>query len=113
MFFTFATYLESTLLEWALENTADDIVRIVQLTDTHLGEEPHSELLGLDTDESLSYVVDLAVKERPKTDVVLVTGDLSDKGSKVATERVHDYLKAFQKPVFWLPGNHDVESEML
>jgi Icc protein len=99
-------------LEWTLESTADDIVRIVQLTDTHLGETPHSELLGLDTDESLEHVVDLAVKEWPNADVVLVTGDLSDKGSQAATTRVHQYLKAFKKPMFWLPGNHDMEAEM-
>ena len=87
-------------MEWTLESTADDIVRIVQLTDTHLGETPHSELLGLDTDESLEHVVDLAVKEWPNADVVLVTGDLSDKGSQAATTRVHQYLKAFKKPMF-------------
>ena len=43
---------------------ANDVVRVVQLTDTHLCHARGGTLLGMDTDHSLQAVLDLVKKER-------------------------------------------------
>ena len=84
-----------------------DIVRVVQLTDTHLCRQAGGTLLGMDTDHSLQSVIDLVKRERPEISVLLATGDLSDGGAESAYERLQGYLAQFDCASFWLPGNHD------
>jgi 3',5'-cyclic-AMP phosphodiesterase len=90
-----------------------DTVRIVQLTDTHLCQQPGGVLLGMDTDHSLRAVIDLVQAERSGIDLLLGTGDLSDKGTLEAYERLEDYCSQFTAPCFWLPGNHDDRDQMV
>ncbi len=52
---------------------------MVQLTDTHLCKQHGGTLLGMDTDHSLQAVIDLVKAERPAIDLLLGTGDLSDR----------------------------------
>lgn len=92
---------------------ADEIVRLVQLTDVHLCQQRGGTLLGMDTDASLQAVIGLVRQERAHIDVILGTGDLSDKGSVQAYQRLEDYLAAFSAPHYWLPGNHDDRDQML
>ncbi len=82
-------------------------MRLAQITDCHLGKVPGSTLLGMDTDHSLQAVVDLVLRERGHTDLVLGTGDLSDHGANPAYWRLRDYFDQVCKHNFWLPGNHD------
>ncbi len=89
-----------------------DVVRVVQLTDTHLNRNPGGTLLGMDTDHSLQAVIDLVQRERPQMDIVLGTGDLSDHGSLEAYQRLQGYFSQLQGEDFWLPGNHDDRSLM-
>ena len=84
-----------------------DVVRLVQLTDTHLKRKAGGTLLGMDTDHSLQCVIDLVQRERPQMDIVLGTGDLSDHGSQQAYQRLRGYFAQLQGEDFWLPGNHD------
>ncbi|TGD73172.1 3',5'-cyclic-AMP phosphodiesterase [Mangrovimicrobium sediminis] len=91
---------------------AGDSVHLVQITDTHLCEAPGGTLLGMDTDRSLRLVVEQVLRERPHIDLVLATGDLSDRGSRSAYQRLVDYLGRLSAPSFWLPGNHDNRAEM-
>lgn len=89
-----------------------DVVRVVQLTDTHLCRESGGTLLGMDTDHSLQAVMDLVRAERPAMDLVLGTGDLSDGGARQAYERLQEYFEQFTRAGFWLPGNHDDRTAM-
>jgi len=82
-------------------------LRIVQLTDCHLGDRPGSTLLGVDTDLSLAATVDLVLQERPVPDLVLATGDLANHGSASAYLRLLTQLERLNAPVAMLPGNHD------
>jgi Icc protein len=91
---------------------ADDLVRLLQLTDTHLCRELGGELLGMDTDHSLQAVIDLALRERPRVDAVLGTGDMSNHGFLEAYQRLRRYFERFSAPQFWLPGNHDDRGRM-
>lgn len=86
---------------------AGDPVRLLQMTDTHLGEQPGSCLLGMDTDRSLQAVLAQALAAHPSVDALLATGDLADHGSLPAYQRLRQYFDATGIPHFWLPGNHD------
>lgn len=91
---------------------AGDVVRVVQLTDTHLGKVPGTTLLGMDTDHSLQAVIDLALAERATVDLLLATGDLSDHGAREAYQRLQGYFAQITDDSFWLPGNHDDRAAM-
>ena len=82
-------------------------IRLVQLTDSHLGDQPGEQLLGLDTDESLALVTQLALKERGQSDIFLATGDIANHGAEPAYRRFYDKTQSLAKQALWLPGNHD------
>ncbi len=88
------------------------VVRLLQLTDTHLCQEAGETLLGMDTDHSLQAVIDLALREQPQVDAVLGTGDMSNHGFLEAYQRLRGYFDRFDAPQFWLPGNHDDRARM-
>jgi Icc protein len=93
-------------------DTRDNVVRVVQLTDTHLFPTHGATLLGMDTDHSLQAVIDLVQKERPTMDLVLGTGDLADGGAGPAYERLQKYFDQLTASNYWLPGNHDSRPRM-
>lgn len=82
-------------------------LEIWQLTDAHLGSEPGTCLLGMDTDRSLQAVIRLALRERSRPAVLLATGDLSDHGSAASYRRFAGYTEGLADTISWLPGNHD------
>lgn len=81
--------------------------RLVQITDCHLGEQPGSRLLELDTDHSLQAVLALLRADPAPVDALLVTGDLADSGSAIAYRRLRDATDGVGAQARWLPGNHD------
>jgi len=83
------------------------VLRLAQITDTHLRGEAGGTLLGLDTDFSLQHVIDLVLKQRNSIDAVLATGDISDHGSEEAYLRAREYFAQLPADTFWLAGNHD------
>jgi len=87
-------------------------IRVVQLSDSHLFKSPEGKLLGLNTEHSLSMVMDLIAAEQRHIDLVLATGDLSQDGSSESYNRFHQHMEAFACPVYWLPGNHDLTDMM-
>jgi Icc protein len=95
-----------------IANHAGGVVRVVQLTDTHLCKQRGGTLLGMDTDHSLQAVIDLVKRERPTIDVLLGTGDLSDQGAPEAYHRLQAYFGQLDTNCYWLPGNHDDRQAM-
>lgn len=94
-------------------NSTSNPVRVIQLSDTHLFESKEGKLLGLNTEYSLSKVLELIIREQPDLDLVLATGDLSQDGSEESYRRFHQHMAdSFSKPVYWLPGNHDILRKM-
>ena len=87
-------------------------IDLLQITDTHLGERPHTPLLAMDTDDSLQAVLSLARRTLSNVDLVVATGDLSDQGALDAYLRLYDYTRNDYEHQFWLLGNHD-DAEML
>ncbi len=87
-------------------------LRVIQLSDSHLFADEQGKLLGLNTEFSLSKVLDLIRQQQPAIDLVLATGDLSQDGSPESYLRFHRHMQQFSAPVYWLPGNHDISDVM-
>lgn len=90
-----------------IEHDPAQAVDVLQITDTHLGVEPNTPLLSMDTDDSLLAVLHLSGKVLPAPALMLATGDLSDQGALNAYFRLRDYTRSVCQHQFWLLGNHD------
>ncbi|MGA7954940.1 MAG: metallophosphoesterase, partial [Gloeobacterales cyanobacterium] len=84
-----------------------DVLKILQLTDTHLYGPLEARLGGMDTLASLQSVLALAQAQHWPPDLILATGDLSQDGSREAYERLQTIFENLAVPVYHLPGNHD------
>lgn len=83
-------------------------MRLIQITDCHLGPLSSESLLGLNTDQSLEDVLQLIQEKEPRFDQLLCTGDIASAGHIDCYKRFHSILRRhFSQPLGWLPGNHD------
>ena len=82
-------------------------MRLIQLTDCHLFDDPGLRLGGVDTQATLAAVIDALARADSPPDVVLATGDLAQLGEAGAYGRVRSLLQTLAMPVYCLPGNHD------
>lgn len=73
----------------------NNILNLVQITDSHLFADPAGTLLGLPTSDSLKSVVDLVVQEQQGVDLVLATGDIAQDGSAVSYRRFVELVDPF------------------
>ena len=80
--------------------------RIVQISDTHLFAEVEKVLLGVQTQQSFDAVVNL-LKTDSLPDLIILSGDLAQDGSKNAYLRIAKQLKEFPVPIYYVAGNHD------
>jgi len=84
------------------------MIKLVQITDSHLGINHGDPLLSMNPDESLVDVLNLINTQQAEIDLILATGDIANDSSLSAYQRfyttVSDHLLA---PMVWLPGNHD------
>ncbi|MBV9788763.1 MAG: phosphodiesterase [Chloroflexi bacterium] len=81
---------------------------IAQISDPHI--------TTIETDESaanLQRAVDHLMQLPTLPDVVLVTGDCADTGSRAEYERLQILLSPLTMPVYVIPGNHDDRAVML
>lgn len=95
-----------------LNNNSDDIVHLLQISDTHLFADPQKELLGVATEQSFRAVLNAIVGHAQPYDVVLATGDLSQDQSMASYQHFARLISRLKKPVHWLPGNHDHQVTM-
>lgn len=83
-------------------------MRLIQITDCHLGPQQSESLLGLNTDQSLADVLQLIQRNEPEFDQLLCTGDIASAGHADCYQRfVRTVRTYFPQPISWLPGNHD------
>lgn len=87
--------------------SADGVLHLLQITDTHLMAEPGGTLLNMDTDDSLQAVIDTACASGFDPHALLITGDIAGDGDADAYRRLEQAISVFDAPSFWLPGNHD------
>ena len=80
---------------------------LLQITDMHLFEKDESCLLGVNTAKSFEAVLEQVKKQDVPFDLILATGDIAQDYSEGAYACFARMVKPLNKPVFWLPGNHD------
>ncbi|NMF81808.1 metallophosphoesterase [Nodosilinea sp. P-1105] len=78
---------------------------LAQITDTHLLSDPDARLRGCPTWQTLQTVLRQVAPYQP--DGLLLTGDLAERGDAIAYERLREAIAPFNRPAYWLPGNHD------
>lgn len=88
-------------------------LRLVQITDCHLGSQPGEEMLGLDTDKSLFDVLE-QLQSEPSPDIIVASGDISNDAGAESYQRFVNILGHYfpNTPLAWLPGNHDDPANM-
>lgn len=94
-------------LPYELVPSRMDVVRIAQVTDSHIFSDPEGCLLGLNTRESFEAVCERVLKEEWRPDFLLATGDLAQDSSPEAYKYLADYFMEMSIPSFWVAGNHD------
>jgi 3',5'-cyclic-AMP phosphodiesterase len=80
------------------------MIRLAQLSDTHVLGTPGDLLFGHDTTQQLGLVVE-ALVGRP--DVVVMTGDLTEDGRAEAYKTTRSLIDQLGCDVHAVPGNHD------
>ncbi len=88
---------------------------ILQLSDTHIA--PKGTLVSdrVDTQAALKRLVARIEELLPQVepvDAVLVSGDISDKGSSESYVHFRELIAPLDLPVFVIPGNHDLREPM-
>lgn len=95
----------------AVARQANSVVRILQVTDTHLYEHAGGKLVGMNCDEGLKDVLELARQREQAAGsspaCVLFTGDASQDNSLASYRRLEKQLASLGVPQYWIPGNHD------
>lgn len=83
-------------------------MRLIQITDCHLGAQQSESLLGLNTDQSLDDVLQLIQASESSFDHLLCTGDVASEAHADCYLRFKNTVRRyFAQPLSWLPGNHD------
>lgn len=100
--------MESTRRETAqIEAAAGDVLRVVQVTDSHIMSDPSRRFEGMDTAASLRAVLDAVLARPQRPDCLLATGDLVNEPSPRGYARFLEVTASLPLPLFCLPGNHD------
>lgn len=84
-------------------------IRLVQCSDMHLFADPDSNLLGLNTQQSFTAVLDLISQENPHIDLLINTGDVAQQSQPETYARFLADMQRIQAPYFCIPGNHDLD----
>lgn len=91
---------------------ADNSVLIAQITDTHVGFEPEA------GDEEFNYLrfrmaIDHVLAQHVQPDILILSGDIADKGAPESYERVKATIADCPFPVHVMTGNHDNRENLL
>ncbi len=82
-------------------------MRLLQMTDLHLHDDPDGALAGMRTLASFGAVLAHARRYRWAPDALVLSGDLANDGTAPAYRGLGEMLAALGVPVYCLPGNHD------
>jgi len=84
-------------------------IRLVQITDTHIGESCNGDL-SYDGCKPVRTLVDAVARVNslePKPDAVIITGDITSSALMPEFEKANEILSALKSPWFPVFGNHD------
>lgn len=80
---------------------------IAQITDTHVRAADAPAKLGIDNNAKLTAAIRFLEQMTPRPDVVLATGDLTNRGAPDEYAALRELLGELRIPLFVIPGNHD------
>ena len=86
---------------------ADRPIRVIQITDCHLGADIEYRLAGVRSHYSLGEVLARIAEEGEAVDQLMVTGDIAAQGVAPAYQLFARKMRALGLPYGWVPGNHD------
>lgn len=86
-------------------------LKILQISDPHLSADGQTLQQGLNTDQTLQWVLEQSLLNF-QPDLIVVTGDISQHGFENSYLRMKSYLDKLGLAHVWLPGNHDDRSLM-
>ncbi|MBS0922994.1 3',5'-cyclic-AMP phosphodiesterase [Providencia sp. JGM181] len=89
------------------------VIRILQVTDTHLFADTENTLLGINTYRSYQAVLDAIAEQNLPVDLIVATGDLVQDQSPKAYQHFAAGIERIPAPCVWLPGNHDYPPAMV
>ena len=89
------------------ESTSPAPLRVIQLTDCHLGPTAEYCLAGVRTLNSFREVLADIAGMAPAPELLMATGDISAHGTEAAYETFSQLMAETGIPYAWLPGNHD------
>lgn len=87
--------------------SAEGMLSVLQLTDPHLFAEESGTLLGVQTAQSFKAVLESILNQNLHFDCVIVSGDISQDYSVSSYQRFAHAVSVLERPVFFVPGNHD------
>src|SRR5579862_8081577 len=83
-------------------------MKIIQLTDTHLFSDDEGDIYGVKSNFKFKEVMDKIIAEEiSDTDLILLTGDISQDETTESYQKIADHLSQLNTPIYWIPGNHD------
>lgn len=89
-------------------NSSDKVLRLLQISDTHLHATKASRMRGVNTYDTFRAVLDQArTDESWPPDAVLVSGDIVQDESRAGYELFRSEMEELDVTVLCLPGNHD------
>lgn len=82
----------------------------MQITDTHIYNDPKASFLGLNSRESFDAVSQEIATQQLDIDCYLLTGDLIQDDIAESYDFLAKYFAAQPVPTYWIPGNHDTDA---
>ena len=82
-----------------------ELLRIIQISDCHVSADPDVLYSGQNANANFQKILQLARRWNPA--LILLSGDVSEDGSRESYERTSAWLAQTGVPVLALPGNHD------
>lgn len=89
------------------------MVRVLQITDTHLFAGANETLLSINTHKSYHAVLDAIEARSDDYQLIVATGDLAQDSSLAAYINFAQGVERLPVPCVWLPGNHDFQPAMV
>jgi Icc protein len=89
------------------------MVLVAQITDTHLFADDRQKMFDCSTNQTFAQVIQAIAQLELKPELILLTGDISQDETPESYEYAKALIEPLQIPTYWLPGNHDQNSEAI
>lgn len=80
---------------------------IIQITDTHLMDQPDATFVKMNPEQSFHAVIEDILQHYSDIDAIVHTGDLAQVAQPATYERYLKFMQSLNIPFYQIPGNHD------